>query len=68
MLCLRATLPASLRALASFLEADVGTTARAFMLPGLYFTQPVTSHPSTCDSECGHAGGVSMQHLVPSRN
>ncbi len=45
-LCLRATLPASLRALASFLEADVGTTAHAFMLPGLYFTPPVTSHPS----------------------
>ncbi len=45
-LCLGATLLAFLRALASFLEADAGSTARAFMLPGLYVTPPVTSRPS----------------------
>ncbi len=43
MLRLGATLPASLQALASFLQADAGSTARAFMLPGLYVTPPVTS-------------------------
>ncbi len=41
----RATLPGSLRALASFLEADAGSTTHAFMLPGLYVTPPVTSCP-----------------------
>ncbi len=39
---LEATLPASLRVLASFLEADAGSTARAFMLPVLYVTPPMT--------------------------
>ncbi len=45
MLHLEATLPASLRVLASFLEAGAGSTARAFMLPGLYVTLPMTSRP-----------------------
>ncbi len=59
---LGATLPASLRALASFLEADAGSTVRVFMIPGLYITPPVTSCSSfgliTRYLECGHAEGV----------
>ncbi len=43
---LGATLQASLRALASFLKADAGSTTRTFMLPGLYVTLPVISRPS----------------------
>ncbi len=46
MLHLYATLLASLPVLASFLEADAGSTARAFKLPGRYVTPPVTSRPS----------------------
>ncbi len=41
---LGATLPASLRVLASFPEADTSCTTFAFMLPGLYVT--LTSRPS----------------------
>ncbi len=44
-------------------KSDIGSTAHAFMLLGLYVTPPVMSHPSnwsdyTRDSERGHAGGV----------
>ncbi len=76
MLRLRATLPASLRALASFLKVDAGSTACAFMLPGLYVTPSVTSHPSI--GLITHViqsmvmlkafPNRSTQHLVPSRN
>ncbi len=46
MLCLEATLPASLPALASFLEADAGSAARALKLPGHDVTPPVMPRPS----------------------
>ncbi len=46
MLRLSAILPATLRALASFLEADAGYTTHAFKLPGRYVTPPLTSRPS----------------------
>ncbi len=46
MLHLRAILPATLRALASFLEADTGFTARASKIPGRYVSPPVTSFSS----------------------
>ncbi len=64
MLRLKATPPASLPAHASFLEANAGFTARAFIPAGHYVTSPVTSHPSigqiTLVFRAGHAEGVSI--------
>ncbi len=62
MLRLESTPPASLPALASFLEADAGFTAHAFIPAGHYVTSPVTSRPSigqiTLVFRAGHAEGV----------
>ncbi len=62
MLRLEATPPASLPALSSFLEADAGFTARAFISAGHYVTSPVTSRPSigqiTLVFRAGHAEGI----------
>ncbi len=51
---LSAILPASLLALASLLEADAGSTARAFKRA----VSPFHWTEYTCDSERGHAEGV----------
>ncbi len=72
MLRLRAILPASLRALASFLEADAGSTTHAFKLAGRYAcdVSPIHWTYYTRGSERGHAEGVpiafSKQRLVNS--
>ncbi len=59
---LEATLPASLPALASFLEADASFTACAFIPAGHYVTLPVTSRPSIGQIilvfRAGHAEGI----------
>ncbi len=70
---LRALIPASLLALALFLEADTGWTAHTFKLPGRYVTphRDISSFhwiDYTCDSERGHAHSVSMHYLVPLGN
>ncbi len=61
---LEAILPASLPALASFLEADASFTARAFIPAGHYVTSPLTSRPSigqiTLVFRAGHAEGVPL--------
>ncbi len=62
MLRLVATLPVSLWVLASFLEADTGSTAHAFMVPGLYVAPPgdvslINWSDYTRYSERGHAEG-----------